>query len=352
MSVELLTQLQGAHAFESVPSRQEMADFHVNFDTLTSTTGCETAALSALRRGERIALVGPTGAGKSSVIASVLGPLVEGLAPLPIPVSTAPEAMSDGSAFVRHVIATVGRWVTLSQPQAATHAGILAKRSEGRHATNRTFALHVAPQWLVEGMQQGVELGAELRSATTAEQRTPDEVFDIAREILGIVRDGGHEPVLVLDDTDRWTNINQGQTRAYRDMFFGTIIRTIAEQLRVPMIVAVHPTYLQDQAYLAAAGGFLDTTITVPRLPTSTGIGMMLARRAALALDLPVDREATLVQDIIEQNALNQLFHHYATHEHSVRAVIRVAHASLTAAADEGADFITEGHVRAELEIG
>ena len=77
MSVDLLTELQGAHAFESVPSRQEMADFHVAFDTLTGTVGCETAALGALRRGERVALVGPTGAGKSSVIASVLGPLVE-----------------------------------------------------------------------------------------------------------------------------------------------------------------------------------------------------------------------------------------------------------------------------------
>lgn len=352
MSVELLTELQGAHAFESVPSRQEMADFHVPFDNLTGTAGCETAAVGALYRGERVALVGPTGAGKSSVIASVLGPLVEGLAPLPIPVSTAPEAMSDGSAFVRHVVATVGRWVSLSQPQAAARAGALAKRGAGRPATNRSVALHVAPQWVVDGMKQGVELGAELRSATAAEMRTPDEVFDIAREILQIVRDGGHEPVLVLDDTDRWTNISQGNTRAYRDMFFGTIIRTIAEELRVPMVVAVHPTYLQDPAYLAAAGGFLDTTIAVPRLPSSAGIGLMLARRAALALDLDADREPTLVHEIIEQNALDQLFQHYATHDHSVRAVIRVAHASLTAAADEGADLITEGHVRAELEMG
>ena len=41
----------------------------------------------ALRRHERVALVGTSGAGKSSVIAATLHPLVEDLVPLAIPVA-------------------------------------------------------------------------------------------------------------------------------------------------------------------------------------------------------------------------------------------------------------------------
>jgi hypothetical protein len=352
MTIELLAELQRLHAFEPVPARQYLSDLHVRFDELTNTSGCEEATLGALSRGERVALVGESGAGKSSVIASVMGPLVEGLAPLPIPVSTSPDAMSSGSAFIRHVITTVGRWIDLSQPRASSAANAVVARSRDQPPRERTLSLHVAPKWIQDGVTQGLEFGGDLKTVTGQQLVTADEVFDCGRDIIEIVRDAQLKPVLVLDDTDRWTNLDQGQTRANRDMFFGTIVRTIAEELQVSMIVAVHPAYLDDRAYIAARSGFLDTAITVPHIPDQNGIGRMLARRAAIALDLDEDHEDVIIDGIIEPEALGQLFQHYASHQHSIRTVIQAAHASLTAAADEGADLITEGHVRAELEIG
>jgi hypothetical protein len=352
MSIELLAHLQRAHAFEPVPARHDMPDLHVRFDELTSSTTCEDSAYNSLTRGERVALVGESGAGKSSVIASVMGPLVEGLAPLPIPVTTSPDAMASGSAFVRHVISTVARLVDLSQPRGSANAQNIVARSRDQPARERTLSMHVAPKWLQDGVVQGVDLGVDLRTVTAQTMVTADEIFDYGREMIAIVRDAGLMPVLVLDDTDRWTNLDQGQTRANRDMFFGTIVRTIAEELRVSMIVAVHPAYLADPAYVDARAGFLDTAITVPHIPSSAGIGRMLSRRAAIALDRDEADEEALIGDIIEASALDQLFQHYSTHRHSIRAVIQVAHASLTAAVDGGSDLITEGHVRAELEIG
>jgi hypothetical protein len=339
MSIELLAHLQRAHAFEPVPARHDMPDLHVRFDELTSSTTCEDSAYNSLTRGERVALVGESGAGKSSVIASVMGPLVEGLAPLPIPVTTSPDAMASGSAFVRHVISTVARLVDLSQPRGSANAQNIVARSRDQPARERTLSMHVAPKWLQDGVVQGVDLGVDLRTVTAQTMVTADEIFDYGREMIAIVRDAGLMPVLVLDD-------------ANRDMFFGTIVRTIAEELRVSMIVAVHPAYLADPAYVDARAGFLDTAITVPHIPSSAGIGRMLSRRAAIALDRDEADEEALIGDIIEASALDQLFQHYSTHRHSIRAVIQVAHASLTAAVDGGSDLITEGHVRAELEIG
>ena len=60
---------------------------------------------SALRRGERVAVVGRPGEGKSSLIQFALGPMVEGLAPLPITVGIeVADVVRDPAAFAAHLV--------------------------------------------------------------------------------------------------------------------------------------------------------------------------------------------------------------------------------------------------------
>ena len=120
MSRESLARLQEAHAFNPAPLRGELHELHVPFDEMTGDHGCEQPLGDALRRGQRVALVGISGSGKSSVTQSVLGPLVEGLAPLPITVAIErPEIAQDPAEFAGHLVRLVGQGVAHAMPKKA-----------------------------------------------------------------------------------------------------------------------------------------------------------------------------------------------------------------------------------------
>ena len=80
-----LTELFDAHAFEPAPRRSSLHRLHVEFNDLTGSSTCEAALLAALTSGQRVALVGSSGSGKTSVTEWVLGPMREGVAPIHVP---------------------------------------------------------------------------------------------------------------------------------------------------------------------------------------------------------------------------------------------------------------------------
>lgn len=84
MSGELLAALQEAHAFDPFPVREDLELYHVPFSRLVGTNHPEENLIDACRRFERVAVVGESGTGKSSLTASVLGPLAEGVAPVSV----------------------------------------------------------------------------------------------------------------------------------------------------------------------------------------------------------------------------------------------------------------------------
>src|SRR3954454_21060233 len=130
MSTDLLTALQAANAFEAAPVLRELHELHVPFDHLvvrtTSANGPWEGALdAALRRRERVAVIGASGEGKSSLMQYVLRPTVEGLFPLPVPVALADRAVvSDPIAFAGHVVDMIERHVRRSLPARAGGAGL------------------------------------------------------------------------------------------------------------------------------------------------------------------------------------------------------------------------------------
>ena len=86
MSSELLAHLAECVAFDGSPSFNDLGAYHVEFDQLTGSGRVEARLADAVRRGERTALIAPSGSGKTSVISHVLCPTVEGVAPIVIPV--------------------------------------------------------------------------------------------------------------------------------------------------------------------------------------------------------------------------------------------------------------------------
>src|SRR4051794_19340561 len=90
VSVDLIQRLRQAHALNPTPIGDEIVDFYVQFDELLGEPKTEAALAEAVDSSVRVSIVGPTGAGKTSVCEWVLGTPATGLAPMWIPVSAEP----------------------------------------------------------------------------------------------------------------------------------------------------------------------------------------------------------------------------------------------------------------------
>ena len=319
-----------------------------------------TPSLDGVRRGERIALVGSSGSGKSSVIAATLGPLVEGIFPLPVPVAVErADVASDAGEFVRHVVRTVSRMLQEQLPGLGRQARRIEEHADGPGERVSRLRLSAGLP-LPSGLRP--ELAYELQRAAREPAPTSAQVLDQGRELLALINDDGLTPILVLDDTDRWLSAFRTDSDTVRREFFTTIPRLLAEELAAAAVVAVHPSYLQDPAYRAARG-FLSTTIAVPAVPGPAGVARILGRRIEVAL-IEASRDAAtspalqaestdasrLVEAAFTPAAVERLYTHYAVGPSDLRRnVLLIAHTALSVALDDDATQIDHGHV--ELAI-
>jgi hypothetical protein len=348
MTRDDLEMLHESGAFNPSPRHRELYATHVPFDTMTHSHGCEQALAAALRRSERVALVGTSGAGKSSVIAATLHPMVEDLVPLAIPVAVErPEVAGDPVAFVRHLVQVVSRLVQLTEPDHGKRARRIESETHPKFKRGKAFS--VAPGLVGVSVRLAYELEAAVHEPST----TSDQIMDQGRQILDLFRSRGLTPVLVLDDTDRWLTATWlPDSQQTREAFFTTIPRLLSEELDTAAVIAVHPTYLHDDAYRAARG-FLSRTITVPAVPSAGAVAAILHRRIALAFD---ERGASVIElgEVLADAALVTVHDYYSGRPSDVRRnLLLVLHAALTLAVDDpDAIRIDRRHVELAIAEG
>lgn len=153
MSAELLLALQEAHAFDPFPVRDDLGIYHVPFRELAGDDHIEETLGDGCRRYERIAIVGDSGTGKSSLTASVLGPLAVGVAPVVVPVAIEPnETVSEPRAMFAHIAAVIAR--------VAADAASLSATEREQALARLTFS----PSWL----------GSMVDQRLAAPRRAPD----------------------------------------------------------------------------------------------------------------------------------------------------------------------------------
>jgi energy-coupling factor transporter ATP-binding protein EcfA2 len=338
---DTLLRLRHEHVFDPAPRQAELFRFHVPFDELTGGATCEQTLDAALRRGEQVALIGSSGSGKSSVVSYVLGPLVEDLAPLPIPVSLEDEEVATSPvAFAAHLVRTVARYIAYAQPADEDDARRILRRTTPTLPSDRRrpTKVSVAPSWM--GVR--LELAAELDSASSQPSpRQGAEVIEQARRILELIAARDLLPVLVFDDTDKWLQVSAPADSARLvDGFFGRVVRLIAEELPAAAVIAVHDHYVTQPSYRSAAG-FIESSVHVPPVPDVTGLTRILEQRVSDITNAPLT-------ELITPVALRLLMRHYLRGRTGDlrRRVMYVAHTALARACDDAAPAIAERHMR------
>jgi hypothetical protein len=270
----------------------------------------------------------------------VLRPTVEGLFPLPVPVALAdPSVVTDPVAFAAHVVSRVERHVRMSLPARAGSAGLVPRSMVG-----------YSHKWSVAPELMGIklEVAREVQALAQESPRDGSEAMTTAQSLIDVIDRAGLAGVLVLDDTDKWVRGPTGLVDAeLRDDFFGKIVRVIAEHLGCAAAVAVHRSYTTDEAYQAAASGFLSSVVDLPRLGGPAAVVAVLEHRQRVVqepgvLGAPVDA-------VWSTEAVAELHDDYAADGRSLRWLLQLAHLSLAVACDAGATRIERRHVEAGL---
>lgn len=326
--------LADRYAFESSPTRHNLGALHVPFDELIQNGHTEARLDAAVRRREPVALIGTSGSGKSSVIAHVLGPLAEGVAPLFMPLAAMPyETIDTPGHLADHLLATITRL-----------AGVAAERIDEDLAPETTtvtktrgVGIGLGWSWLRGEMARQVTRQTKLESRASFIDKT-----DALTQVLEIIADEHLQPALVFDDTDRWLGDQTGQLV---ERFFGEGVRWLLE-LPAALVVAVHPHYFQTlpQEELLQ---YVDTRVTIPRLDDAAAIESILRKRIEKYADVS---DPDLVS-VLAPGASAAILDVYLERG-SLRRALQVCHIALHDALSDSVPRISAHHIRAAANAG
>lgn len=350
MSLELINLLYDQRAFEATRRFADLELFHVPFDELTGNDETEASLARLAERQGKVGLMGPTGSGKSSVIASVLGPfavrLPESIIPLRIPVAASGrDEVTEPVAFARHVAATVLRYSTEILSDEDRHVldqGIADLRRVAER--QRTWSMQIgAPRLLSDSNLTAQVKG---RAEETERALAGGEVVTELQRLVDTFRANGREPFLIIDDSDAWLRVEGSDLSDLAAAFFGRVVPMLAKELDCGFVVAVHDEYQELEPYHAASK-LLSSVIAVPMAADTVGaVTTILAKRLGL-----VAPEASTAA-MIEQEAIEALAGRYAS-TRSIRDLLRGIDRALEHASSDGLQILGPDVVRSAMaELG
>ena len=324
---------------------------HVRWDELVGGTRVEGEIERLARSGGRLAVVGPSGTGKSSVLAAVLGQLAPGvpdsLVPVRIPMSVVERGVIASADFARHIVRQVIDWAAPGLPSRRERDALEARIADLSHRSNRPrregFALNL-PLSLVSPRLAGLTAGlaGDIKaSAGGWEARvTGGEPWRALSDLVEVFRGRELEPFFVLDDTDIWLQAIYAEDAEEIVRGFVANIRTMITEVDCGLALQVHTEYLQYAAVVETARRL--TLIELPRLPDPvSGLGRILARRLEVA-EVPGG-----VRDAFTDDALEELGRIYGARA-DLRLVLALAdEAAGEALQDEAAQLVDRSALRA-----
>jgi hypothetical protein len=305
---DALAALRDSHALAQTLTFEQLEAYHVPFDQLAGTHAVERELGYWSTRAGRVALIGDSGAGKSSVMAAVLGAfsqtVPERLVPVRIPVELAgPEAITTVPGFGRHVVRHILNWAAPEAFTPGERAGLERQIAETERKLARRrragFSLGTGRLLPVDAGLSGDLTGA----ATDIERELGGgDVLVALKRLIAMFRARGLEPFLIFDDTDAWLQLpgQEKEARKLASAFFATNVRMMTRELDCGFVLAIHRSYLGLPAYQQLADSL--EVIDLPIFPNAVeAITVILQRR------LDVEELRTQVRDAFDGAALEAL---------------------------------------------
>jgi hypothetical protein len=293
-----------------------------------------------------VAVIGPSGGGKSSILQYVLGGPRSERPFAAIWVSVLYEddrTLTDPKRFAQTV--------AVSLIDQARTAEILLERQQVedllREAGDRIALPSVSiarkgglgvAVWLLRA-QLAAEITRTLGGVDVT--RPAAEIIGAVDEVITAIEAEGFDPVIVIDDSDRWFNLpGLADKSGLVDSFFGEVVPMLAQRA-VSFVVAVHPSYESKAGYRhARESGEIDTEVRLPAFSNVDGIRRVLDRR--------VERLSSehVARDVIAEDALERLFAYYqVVSQGNLRKTLQVVHTALVAAVERGDPLVALAHV-------
>ncbi len=337
MSAEILKRAAEESFFRPRQRFAHLAHDHVPFDRLVGKTSCEGRALrECVDREGVVGIVGPRGGGKSSLIAHVCKELPDSHLALRVPVSGA-----DDPTSVSVICA-----VTLSQ---ALNDIDLAKR-ERRRLTRLRGDTRSSERSLGAGGTLGggpipaalhTDLGT-LREQVQTEALAVDRLAGMDR-LISILVARELRPVFVLEDTEAAIG---GHDTAIAQGFIEGPIRAFAHEVDAACLIAIQDVFRSLEAFEHLSQSM--AMIEIPKLQPAA------ARRALEAIvDNRLDQfdlGETSAADILSEEAAARLVDFYIETSGNLRATLAALQSAAEYAAEQGAELIGDGQMRAGVE--
>ncbi len=337
MTVELIELIATQGVFRPRQRFIELAADHVPFDSLLGQQQFEALALQAVANDEPVGIVGPRGAGKSSLIAHVCDNLPSGYVALRVPVTGADEPDNVS------VVAAVALSQALSD---------LELEREQREALSSARADQQSQQPKPGGLRSGTLGGGPVPVAVHAELVTLQQQLTTNRlaterlagldRLISILVARGVQPLFVLEDTE--AAIGGAERPELAAAFLAGPVRAFAIELQTPCIVAIQNVFTESSEFPQVAAGMRILEIPI--------LGDNVAHQALDAIivnrleqyDAGSDPRAVIGDDVLEQ-----LITFYDETGRSLRFTLAALQAAAEYAAEMRAERIAAGHVRAAV---
>lgn len=277
MSAEQVVNIANKAAFRPRSRLWELHELHVPLDRLACSDAYEQRAIARLTEGSCVAVIGSSGAGKSSVIAWVCCQLPSSHFALRIPITGVEDPGSVGE------IARLALSITLDEVVLeATAQDELEKTRATSQTTTRT------PSGISAKLGGGVipaEVSvnvASLREEFTRDRLGGDHLLALNGRLVPTLAEAGTTPVFVFEDTE--ATVGGADDRQRAEAFFAGPLSAFVDQVDAPTIVAVQTHLINGSRAFGRLAPVLEL-ITIPLLSgrARNAIDTILARRTELA---------------------------------------------------------------------
>lgn len=316
---------------------RQLAEDHVPFDTLIGHDGYELAASRAIvDESVVVGIVGPRGAGKSSLIAYVCSKLPDTHVALRVPVSGADDPTSVS------VMAAAALAQALADLELESYQREALERARADETTREEHPGRLGGTLGGGPVPAAVHAElATLREQLTSRRLAAERLAGLDR-LIQILVSRGSNPVFVLEDTE--AAIGGQRHDEIVSAFLRGPIHAFVHEIEASCLIAIQDVFTSkpEFAQLAASMALVeipDLSEGQPRKALAAIIGNRLNQ-----YELRAEPEEVLAPD-----GADLLLGFYDQSERSLRFTLAALQSAVEYAANAGADHIGVGHVRAAM---